>query len=136
MLAGVPEQVRHPTASWPEYHETLAQLVSDEMVRLEREFARHKNTAASELLRGYLRGIAHLKEQALHAYRDELTRARHKRAALVDVEGLRYRLWRTLTRRGHFGHCHGAESAEAAPRFSRRRRTVFGSNRMRRSGSA
>ena len=99
LLVGVPAQVRDHDRLVAEYDDDLAQWVADEMVRLEREIERHKNEMAGSghLYSGaYLRGIAHLKEAALHAYRDEERGAERKRAALNDVEGWRHRAWRRV----------------------------------------
>jgi hypothetical protein len=99
LVARVPEQVRHHNRLVTEYDEDLGQWVADEMVRLERAFERHKNEAArnGQLYSGaYLRGIAHLKEEALHAYRDQETAAKRRRAALRDAEGWVHRKWREI----------------------------------------
>jgi hypothetical protein len=102
LLLSVPADVRHHDRQAYEYDDDLGQWVSDERVRLERELERHRNEMAGrgQLYSGaYLRGIAHIKEACLHAYRDQERDAERKRAALRDAEGWRHRLWRAVAPR-------------------------------------
>jgi hypothetical protein len=95
LTIGIPAEVRHHDRLATEYDEDLAQWVSDECVRLERELAKHMNSAGNQLYSGaYLAGIAGLKEEALHLYRDQERAAERRRAALLDDEGWRHRTYR------------------------------------------
>jgi hypothetical protein len=95
LTIGIPAEVRHHDRLAIEYDEDLAQWVSDECVRLERELAGHMNGAGSQLYSGsYLSGIATLKEETLHLYRDQERAAERRRAALLDDEGWRHRAYR------------------------------------------
>jgi hypothetical protein len=103
LALGVPEQVKHHDRQVSEWDADLAQWVADEMVRLERACEGARNEHASRGLResgAYLRAVAHLKEAALHAYRDQEILAERNRAAVRDAEGVRHRVWRKLRRIG------------------------------------
>jgi hypothetical protein len=102
-MFGVPAAVKDHNREASEIDERLGQWVSDECVRLERELERHKNESASQgqLTAGaYVTGIAHLKEEFLHLYRDQGWQAEEKIAALRDAEGPPHRIWRLIAFRG------------------------------------
>lgn len=100
---GVPGEVRHHNRLVDEWDDDLGQWVADECVRLERDLREHKNknAAAGHLYSGsMLTEAAHLKENFLHAYRDQERAALRHRDALKVSEGLRHRLWRSIARKG------------------------------------
>lgn len=102
LLSSVPEQIRHHDRQIGDVDGDLAQWVADEMVRLERAAKGHQATtaAAGQLYAGsYLTGLAHLKEQALHAYRDQEVGAERKRSAIRDSEGWRHAVVRLARQR-------------------------------------
>lgn len=102
LAVGVPEQVRHDDRRIRDLDDDLAQWIADEMVRLEREAVVLRNRLASEgqLEAGtYLVQLAHLKEGALHAYRDQERAAERARGAIRDSEGSRHAIWRWVRRR-------------------------------------
>ena len=99
LLVGATEQVRDHNRLIDEHDEDLTQWVADEGVRLERDIARHRNEAASrgQLDSGYRwTGVAHLKEGALHRYRDQERNAQRRVRAIHDAEGWRHALLRTF----------------------------------------
>ena len=102
LAAGVPEQVRHDDRGVRALDHDLGQWIADEMVRLEREAVALRNRVAADgqLYAGtYLVQLAHLKEGALHAYRDQARSAQRGRSAIRDSEGWRHAIWRGLRRR-------------------------------------
>jgi hypothetical protein len=95
LTVGVPTEVRHHNRQVAEYDDDLAQWVSDECVRLERILeAKGKSTKTKLSADEFLREAAEVKEQVLHEYRDQQTIAERKRAAMLDDEGWRHRVWR------------------------------------------
>lgn len=115
LLAGVPEQVKHNNRRAEHLDADLRQYVSDECVRLEREVRGLKNRLASQgqLYSGAIqRAEAHAKEEVLHRYRDQLTRAEREWQALRDSEGLRHRAWRRLGRGGSLPALTADEAAQ------------------------
>jgi hypothetical protein len=112
LLAGVPAQVKRHNTQVQQWDDDLGQWVSDECVELERKLIGNKNSAGNQLYSGsYLTGAAHIKEQFLHAYRDEERGARQRRAALLDDEGLRHKVWRRATLRGPLPELHTPDHA-------------------------
>lgn len=102
LAVGVPEHVRHDDRRIRDLDAELAQWVADEMVRLERDAVGLRNRLAAEeqLNAGtYLVQLAHLKEGALHAYRDQQRAAERRRSAIRDSEGFRHAIWRRIRRR-------------------------------------
>ncbi len=100
LMAGVPRAVRDHDRLVAQTDEDLAQWVSDECVRLERALSGHLNSAGKQLYSGaYLRGIAHLKEEALHLYRDQERQARARLGEWSGAEGTVHWLWRKAQRR-------------------------------------
>jgi hypothetical protein len=102
-MLGLPAEVKDHNREVREIDERLAQWVSDECVRLERELERHKNQSASKgqhTAGAYVRGIAHIKERFLHLYRDQERQAEGRISVLRDAEGPLHRLWRLIAFEG------------------------------------
>jgi hypothetical protein len=114
LTVGIPVEIRHHDRLAVEIDEDLAQWVSDECVRLERELMGNKNSAGNQLYSGaFLARIASLKEQALHQYRDQERLAQRRRAMLLDDEGWRHRFYRWWIARDQFPELE--TPAKAAP---------------------
>jgi hypothetical protein len=114
-MLGVPSSVKDHNREVKEIDDRLGQWISDECVRLERELERHKNEMASQGQHNsgaYVRGIAHIKEQFLHLYRDQERQAEERLAALRDAEGPSHRLWRLMAFEGQLPHLTTPTKAE------------------------
>jgi len=97
LLAGVPGAIRNHDRLVAKADDDLAQWISDECVRLERELDDYKSEASLRLAAdSYLRGIAHLKEGALHRYRDEERLVQSRVGEWRDAEGFVHWLLRRL----------------------------------------
>ncbi len=114
LTVGVPVEVRHHNREAREIDEDLAQWISDECVRLERELRGNRNSAGNQLYTGaFLGRIAGSKEDALHQYRDQERLARRRRAMLLDDEGWRHRWYRRWIAGGRLPELGTPAKAEA-----------------------
>lgn len=114
-MLGVPAEVKDHNREARGIDERLGQWVADECVRLERELERHKNESASRgqhTAGSYVRGIAHIKEQFLHLYRDQERQVEEKIAALNDGEGPSHRIWRLIALKGELPQLATPAAAE------------------------
>lgn len=97
LLAGVPGAIRNHDRLVAQADDDLAQWISDECVRLERELNDYQKEAGRRLdAESYLQGIAHLKEGALHRYRDEERLVQSRVGEWHDAEGFVHWLLRRL----------------------------------------
>jgi hypothetical protein len=103
LLGSVPVQVRMHNRLVREADADLELWVADEFIRTKRERVRRLHELKD---RGMTEQSARreaepaVREEALHLYRDQATKARRRRAELRDTEGWRHQLWRRLARRG------------------------------------
>jgi hypothetical protein len=95
MLAGIPHAIRNHDRLVAQVDDDLAQWISDECVRLERAVEAYNEEFARQLdAKTFLRGVAHLHEEALHRYRDQQRSAEARIGEWRDAEGTLHRLLR------------------------------------------
>jgi hypothetical protein len=103
LLGSVPVQVRTHNRLVREADADLEQWVADEFIRTKRERVRRYHELQD---RGMAKEVARreaepaVREEALHLYRDQATKARRRLTELRDAEGWRHELWRRLARCG------------------------------------
>jgi hypothetical protein len=116
LLGSVPAQVRTHNRLVREANADLEQWVADEFIRTKRNRVRRLHELKD---RGMAEAAARreaepaVREDALHLYRDQATRAERRRAELRDGEGWRHWLWRTLAFRGSLPELEAPTKARA-----------------------